>query len=622
MAKVSKFMKINPNVLMEWTFDNQNYISENYKVITNLNENKKRSFLSTSNVNNINNNLFQLDSVLKKYTVVDTTKYNFLQEQDYNSAPVPYDNVRLYLPTTYNFSFNNYVGLYLKIYAYGFYNNNVYELSNIFFDATTTSSSGLTQLISPFIYDQQEWGKYYEFQIPSVDYISNQRSTSATGNTVWNNSINDNLTLSEGLSQTAPIFLDFQYLITKETILGTTYYYTTESFKSSFPKAPEYNTLAVSIQESSDGDFFEIIGTYGTSNENLDNFVREAENKGRKIRIEYDIYLYEENIQTNMQTIAVTGGVNDDFTKKILYRPILTFSNTTAAIKVTMRVIDLIDMSTIERYTSIGLSGNIQKYGKKLISLNVQNLNKLKIYNSKPDEIVLGKDYFSGNITSEIIKVNSPQLIEVGKIIVNSPSSSNDYKGMGLLNIVMTPFDNIIQFRLAKIPETSTGSANQFEVYDLSNILNNSEIVLSFKSDTESIDKSIYNEADNDFKNGTVNFKIVENDLTVLKKIYNKGFNNFYLTIFSNKDQSSTDSTQVMGKNRVKTLLYSGTYSFFEDIKFVENTNLNSSTITSNDTVTPISTTNTTSAQTDTASEWPKAGRTVIIYTKYKNTTN
>jgi hypothetical protein len=622
MAKVSKFMKINPNVLMEWTFDNQNYISENYKVITNLNENKKRSFLSTYNVNNINSNLFQLDSVLKKYTVVDTTKYNFLQEQDYNSAPVPYDNVRLYLPTTYNFSFNNYVGLYLKIYAYGFYNNNVYELSNIFFDATTTSSSGLTQLISPFIYDQQEWGKYYEFQIPSVDYISNQRSTSATENTVWNNSINDNLTLSEGLSQTAPIFLDFQYLITKETILGTTYYYTTESFKSSFPKAPEYNTLAVSIQESSDGDFFEIIGTYGTSNENLDNFVREAENKGRKIRIEYDIYLYEENIQTNMQTIAVTGGVNDDFTKKILYRPILTFSNTTAAIKVTMRVIDLIDMSTIERYTSIGLSGNIQKYGKKLISLNVQNLNKLKIYNSKPDEIVLGKDYFSSNITSEIIKVNSPQLIEVGKIIVNSPSSSNDYKGMGLLNIIMTPFDNIIQFRLAKIPETSTGSANQFEVYDLSNILNNSEIVLSFKSDTESIDKSIYNEADNDFKNGTVNFKIVENDLTVLKKIYNKGFNNFYLTIFSNKDQSSTDSTQVMGKNRVKTLLYSGTYSFFEDIKFVENTNLNSSTITSNDTVTPISTTNTTSAQTDTASEWPKAGRTVIIYTKYKNTTN
>ena len=44
MAKVSKFIKLNPNVLMEWIFDSEHYVSENYNVITNLNENKKRSF--------------------------------------------------------------------------------------------------------------------------------------------------------------------------------------------------------------------------------------------------------------------------------------------------------------------------------------------------------------------------------------------------------------------------------------------------------------------------------------------------------------------------------------------------------------------------------------------------
>jgi len=603
MAKVSKFMKLNTNILMEWVFDSEHYISENYKVITNLNDNKKRSFLSTTNLNNKANSIFQLDSVLKKYALIDTSKYNFLQEQDYNSAPIQYDVIRLYLPTNYNFVFNGYVGLYLKILAYGYYNKNIYELSNIFFDSTNTSNSGLTQLAIPFIYDEQEWGKYYEFQIPSIDYLSNQRLLSNSGNTVWDNSINDNLTLGEGLSQTSPIFIDVQYLNAKEVVLGTTYYYAAESYRSSFPKSPEYNTLAVRIQESTEGDFFEMFGTYGESNENLDNFVRDMENKGRKIRIEYDIYLYEENIQTNMQTVSVTGGVNDDFTKKILYRPILTFSNTTAAIKVTMRVIDLIDMSTIERYTSIGLNSNIQKYGKKLISLNVTNLNKLKIYNSKPDEIVLGKDYFSGNLVTEIIKVNSPQLIEVGKIIVNSPSSSNDYKGMGLLNLIITPFDNILQFRLAIVPQTNSGTVNQLELYDLSNILNNSEIVLTFKSDTESVEKSIYNEADNDYKNGIVNFKIVENDLIVLKKIFSKGYNNFYLTIISNK---------------VKTLLYSGTFSFFEDITFVEQNSSVTITDTSNVIQPPTSTVSTTADPS--LIEWPKAGRTVIIYTKYKDT--
>ena len=457
------------------------------------------------------------------------------------------------------------------------------------------------------MYDEQEWGKYYEFKIPSIDYLSNQRLISNTGNTVWLNSINDNLTLGEGLSQTGPIFVDFQYLNTKEIVLGNTYYYTSASYRTSFAKSPEYNTLAVNIQESTEGDFFEIYGTYGESNENLDNFVREMENKGRKIKIEYDIYLYEENMQTNMQTVSVGGGVNDDFTKKILYRPILTFSNTTAAIKVTMRVIDLVDMSTIEKFSSIGLDTNIQKYGKKLISLNVQNLNKLKIYNSKPDEIVLGNDYLSGNLTTEIIKVNSPQLIEVGKIIVNSPSSSTDYKGMGLLNLIITPFDNIIQFRIAIVPQTNSGLANQLEQYDLSTILNNSEIVLSFKSDTELIEKSIYNEADNDYKNGIVNFKIIENDLNVLQKIYDKGYKNFYLTIVSNS---------------IKTLLYSGTYAFYKDITFVDTTN---NIQTSTNVIQPPSnsTTDTTivSNTSTSTSEWPKAGRTVIIYTKYKDST-
>jgi hypothetical protein len=314
------------------------------------------------------------------------------------------------------------------------------------------------------------------------------------------------------------------------------------------------------------------------------------------IRIEYDIYLYEENIQTNMQTVVLTGGINDDFTKKIYYRPILTISNTTAAIKVTMRVINLVDMSTISRFTTIGLDTNIQKYGKKLMSLNVANINKLKIYNAKPDEIVLGKDYFSGNLMTEIIKVNSPQLIEVGNIVVNSPKSTNTYKGMGLLNLIITPFDNIVQFRLATLTDT-----NQIELYNLSAILNNSEIVLTFKSDTELVEKFVYVEADNDYKNGIINFKISENDLNVLNKIYNKGYNNFYLTILSNK---------------VKTLLYSGTFSFYENIKFIDN---NPSVVDTGSSVQPPSSEPTTTPQEAQESQWPKAGKTIIIYTKYKD---
>jgi hypothetical protein len=288
-----------------------------------------------------------------------------------------------------------------------------------------------------------------------------------------------------------------------------------------------------------------------------------------------------------------------------------------------MRVIDLVDMSTIERTSTLGLTTNIQKYGKKLISLNIQNLNKLKIYNAKPDEIILGSDYLSGNITTEIVKVNSPQLIEVGKLIVNSSSNSsstaltnNDYKTMGLLNIVITPFDNIIQFRLASLQSTNS-TTNQLVIYDLSTILNNAELVLVFKSDSETIEKSIYQEATNDYINGIVNFKILENDLPILNSIYNKGFTNFYLTLVSN-NQSSNSTTQVIGLDKVRTLLYSGTFTLFENVTFVDDS---TTYISDSSSSVPISSgsasTNTT---TTTASIWPMAGRTVIIYTKYKNT--
>ena len=70
-----------------------------------------------------------------------------------------------------------------------------------------------------------------------------------------------------------------------------------------------------------------------------------------------------------------------------------------------------------------------------------------------------------------------------------------------------------------------------------------------------------------------------------------------------------------------------GTFSLYENITFVNN-NVPTNTITdlSSNVIQPPSTTVVTSNSgttnaSQTVSEWPKAGRTVIIYTKYKNTT-
>jgi len=601
MATVSKYIKINPKVLIEWGFDSNNFISENYQIITNINENNTKNFLSTSLLNSKSRNLFQIDPVLRKYTVFDNS-YNYLQEQDYSSAPIQYDRVRVYLPTNYNFETEGYVGFYLKTFAYGFDNTKTYNLSNIFYDNTDArSGSTLLNLAIPFIYDEIEWGKYFEFEVPSINYVSNQRVLSDNTNSVIPNTINYNLTTShEGLSQTAPIFLDFRFLTSKDTILGVNYYYATNEYRMSIPQTPEYQTLAVKVEESTEGDFFEIYGTYGESNENLNEFIEDVYTKGRRVKFEYDVYLYEENIQTSKQTFSVeedpTLGLAI-FTKKLYYRPIMTFSNTTAAIKVTMRVVDLVDMSQIVRFTTLGIRDSIHKYGKRLISLDVGNINNLKIYNAKPEQIQLNRDFSTKPLVTEIRKIPYPLLIDVGKVIVNSPKSSQpqNYKGMGLLNIIITPFDNVIQFKLGKLINNKS-----LQPFNLSELTKGSDVKLIFKSDSESIEKSIFKESTNNFTLGIVNFKIAENDLNVLKKIYDKGYNNFYIALEANK---------------LKTLLYSGTFTFYEDVRFVED----GITITDDGSLSSSNTSNIKPVNIGNTGWQPKAGKTLIIYTKSRS---
>jgi hypothetical protein len=99
----------------------------------------------------------------------------------------------------------------------------------------------------------------------------------------------------------------------------------------------------------------------------------------------------------------------------------------------------------------------------------VENAYKPKIYNSRSDQLILNNSLGCNKFDlSSITKINYPLLVDKYKIVVSSnSSSSSDYKGMGLLEIVFTPFDNIIKFIIAKeINENGDAVA-----YNLSDIL-------------------------------------------------------------------------------------------------------------------------------------------------------
>jgi hypothetical protein len=549
-----KYLNLDQNVLLEWEYSSVN-VTEGYVIWSDLTKNT-RNFLSTTNINDIDHNLFVLDSTSKKYSKIDPTKFNFLRLQNYSTAPMLYDKVTLYFPSTYNFGV--YYGFYLKIQALDYLNKKLYPVSNFYFDKTQAQSINgtieyadqLMDLATPFTYNQKEWGKYITYYIPSIYETSNQRQINPSVNRVTPDSVNDHLTDGTGLSLTSPIYLEFSFISSKQTVFNIPYYYMGDIYKTSLSLQPEYQTLGVMIQESTQGDFFEIYGVYNNSNENMDNFVNDLESKGRVINIEYVVTLYEENL---ISGFPITFLVTENFAQKLEYRPIIKYSNTTAAIDVEMKIIDLVDSSSFSRFASIGLTKNLLKYGKTLSRLTVDNISKPKIYNYKYDKIYDLKT--SSNITDiSIVKVPFPILINNYKILANNynPSATSDYKGMGLLNIIVTPFDNIIKFQIAKQDNANA----PITPYNLSEVLLNSKLNLVFKSDTKTIEKEIYYQTDeNKFELGVVVFKINQEDIPILKQMSKEKSDNFYI---------------ILNSNKTKTLLYSGKFKIFENLKFLD----------------------------------------------------
>ena len=566
----SKYINLDPNILLEYEYNSTN-ITENYSVLTDLSKNT-RSFLSTTNTNDINHNLFVVDTVQGKFSKINLTSFNFLKVQNYHTAPILYDKITIYFPSDYNFTV--YYGFYLKISAYDFLNRVKYPLSNYYYDKSSAQTisgniqyaDSLLNLGTPFVYNQKEWSKYLTYYVPCANSVANDRIINLNTNKVTPDSINDHLTNGLGLSTTSPIYFEFSFITSKQNVFDIPYYYMGDVLKTTISLQPEYQSLGVIVQESSQGDFFEIYGFYNNSNENLDNFVNELEQKGRKINIEYIITLYEENF---ISGYPLTFLVSDNFAQKIEYRPIIKYSNTTAAIDVEMKIIDLVDGSSFSRFASIGLTTNLLKYGKTLSRLEISGLSKPKIYNYKYDKVYDNLTTNSNVTDVNIVKVPFPILINLYKILSSNynPSVSTDYKSMGLLNIIITPFDNIMKFQIAK----QDSPDSPIVPYNLSEVLLNSKLNLVFRSDSKNIEKDIYYQTDeNIFDKGVVVFKINQEDIPILKQMNKDKFDNFYIILTSNK---------------TKTLLYSGKFKIFENLKFLSVPSIASGTTTTNTSV-------------------------------------
>ena len=553
--RVSKFIKPDVNILMEYIYDDSNLIGEPYEMLVNIKDNKK-SFMSTdtSITNNVSSNqLFLIDPVSRTYGKVDTTNYSFLQINNYASGfPLRYDTINIHLPI--NYTFTQYIGMYIKVYSFDFNTKSTYELSNFYFDISDSSTLNLLNYTNPpLLFQETLWGKQITITIPSLYQIANQRTLNVT----TSNSLNYNLTGGTGMNQTSPIFFEFSFINSKQTINGVTTYNLSSPIQLSLPQVPEFETLGVMIQHSSNGDYFEIFGIYNGTNAEFNTFMNNSIYSGNRYYVNFNITTYEQNIRGKTITITQT----DNFNETIIWRPIIQYSTTTAVIDVDMYIIDSVDNSQILRSSSYGMLQNeVSKYSLNLTKINLASSTIPKIYNVKSSTSVNGLLSQSVTTNTNIQTIKVPHLVLMNQYNIVAKSSnalvaSTTFYGEGKLIILLKPFDTIIKITIA----SNIISNNNITTPQYMDLTGLGQIQLVFKNNTLTSSFDIYqNTGEIDLSNGTVVFMITSTKINDIRTIYKSGINLFYIT-----------STQ----NSTTTVIYSGLFKLFDSTDNINNMN-------------------------------------------------
>ena len=564
MAKISKFVKLDKDVLLEYIYDDGNLISESYNVLVDSRDRRQAYVAGDSSVtaNTFGNQLFKVDNITQKYAKVNTSFYSFLQLREYASGtPTRHDTIKVHVPI--NWTFGEHLGFYVRIYGFDTTNTRVFDISNFYFDMTDVSQQYLLNFTSPpLLFQEKLWGKNITIQIPALSDLANQK----VNNLPRENSINANLTNGGGLNTTSPVFIDFHFIDNIQTINGLTSYILSSKITTTVPQTPEFERLGLVIEHSPNGDFFEIYGVYNDTIAGFNQFMDESFNIGHRYYVQYNITMYEQNIRGKTTTVTAY----DNFNETVEYRPIIKYSTTTAIVDVEMRLIDAVDDSYIIRRASYGmLQDEVSKYSLNLTKINLSNANKPKIYNIKSniDPSLVGMSNSMGRITKpisvskavsgrvsgsnntpviqiETVKVPFPVLVDKFNIVGKSDNefyNNTLFYGIGKMMITLYPFDNIVTFTIAN------GDINKPDFLNMSGY---GDIKLTFRNDSKNYDFPLYTDSGAiNLAIGQIAFKVTENKFADIKRVYESGVNIFYIT-------SEIQS--------VKSVVYSGLFKIYD----------------------------------------------------------
>jgi hypothetical protein len=357
--------------------------------------------------------------------------------------------------------------------------------------------------------------------------------------------LNGKLTNNLGFISTSKI--NFNLLKVKDTEIINSYtYFNIEKLNSAaFNYKDEFELLVAKIQESTEGDYYELYGEY--NGKIFEDFIAYLNSQPNSDYIVFHEITVTELINSQfIETAKHVSLQTTNFERPIKFRPIIENAGKAVSYSISyvLRLINKIDNLQILKTSQI-TSYDTKKYGKSLKRLYLPAVPVInKVYN-KLEKVNYNSSalYRDKLITQDIIK---PEYINVfndrTNIVISNSQVSIDnfentdinttdvyYNGESILKI--TPYDNFILFNFYKKAENDLVALN-LSVYG--------DIYLNFK-DKEEIKIKEYPK--DGLKDNQKIFKISKNDSRKLAIFTNL---KFYITQMINDENDIDKSSETL----------------------------------------------------------------------------
>lgn len=363
-----------------------------------------------------------------------------------------------------------------------------------------------------------------------------------------------------------------------------------------------FSGISAIIQESNNGDYFELFPTY--EGEFLEDYIQQrAQFNNESYIVIHEIDLYEQQFSisgySEIKTQSFTQIQESNFSEPFKYRPIILNSNTIAfTIDYTIRLYNQTNPSHIIRMSSLTYP-NAKKYGRFMSKIDIPlDFQPMKIVN----KILLKDDMFNhsnalpnfllSNNKESSYNYNNEQYIPINynNIVINTNTLFLDSNGNTSLDntfsiknltdstviygqgdsiLYLNQFDNFIKFKLYKKEN------NKLELYnDISDNLNNIFYITFEESNGNKI-KIKQENSDNilnmSISEGELFFKI---DSINSNKILSNSKNKFWIILENNIVEDNLGNIKPTKKN-FETVIYNGFVDDIVNYKFSSNIDTN-----------------------------------------------